>query len=160
MGTRTYDRGVVVATTAMTAVHRIVDRLTRGRLGRRLGGAEVVWLTVKGRRSGKPQRVPLVCSRGTSQGLPRFLVAGSRGGTEKSPAWALNLRGHLDRDEPARLQVADEHLEVHVRELAGEERDAGYAEMVRTYKGFANYERSTERVIPVFELIVRTPPAA
>lgn len=160
MGTHRYDRGVAATMRAMTTTHRVVDRITRGRLGRRLAGAEVVWLTVKGRKSGNAQRVPLVTARGATEGRPHYLVAGSRGGTEKTPAWALNLRGHLERGETAGLEVDGENVEVDVRELTGAERDHGYAEMVRVYKGFADYERHATRTIPVFALTVQTPPAA
>lgn len=152
MGTPAYDRVVRVAMTALTKGHRVVDRLSGGRLGRRLVGAEVVWLTVDGRRSGTPQRVPLVTARRTDDGRRQFLVAGSSGGTEAPPAWALNLRGHIERGEHARLQVGDEHLDVVPRELTGAERDSGYAEMERAYRGFTEYQRQTSRVIPVFEL--------
>ena len=160
MGSAWYDRGVVVAMNHMTTTHRVLNHLSGGRLGRRVVGADMVWLTVKGRKSGELRRVPVVTARGTDDGRPRFLVAGSRGGTEKHPAWALNLRGHIDRGEPAGLEFEGEQLEVDVRELEGAERDAGYAEMVKAYKGFADYERQTERRIPVFALTVRKPPAA
>ena len=159
--TRGYDRRVVAAMRVLTTVHRVLDRVTGGRLTRRVAGADMVWLTVTGRRSGEPRRVPVVAARGTStDGSPRFLVAGSRGGTERHPAWALNLRGHIDRGEPAELEVDGQRLQVDVRELEGPERDAGYAEMIAAYRGFAGYERQTARTIPVFELTVRKPRAA
>ncbi len=160
MGTKGYDRGVVATMRSMTLIHRVLDRVSGGRLARRVVGAEMVWLTVKGRKSGELRRVPVVTARGTRGGRPRFLVAGSRGGTEKHPAWALNLRGHIDRNEPVALEAKGEHLEVDARELEGPDRDAGYAEMVEAYKGFADYKRQTTREIPVFELTVRTPPTA
>ncbi len=156
MGTKTYDSGVTVGVWLLTNGHRLLDRLSGGRLGRRLGGAETVWLHVRGRKSGEPRRVPLVASRVTRDGQERFVVAGSRGGSEKNPAWALNLRAHAERDETVGLEVEGTVTVADVRELRGAERDAGYAEMVRTYKGFAGYERNTGRVIPVFELTVRT----
>lgn len=153
MGSRLYDRGTTAVMTAMTVVHRVVDRVSGGRLGRRLAGAPVVWLTVRGRRSGAEQRVPLVFARDGEA----YLLAGSRGGTEKTPAWAWNLRGHEDRDEPARVldASAGTEVEVDVRELQGAERDRGYALMVRTYRGFAGYERQATRTIPVFALTPR-----
>ena len=159
MGTRGYDRGVTAALRAITTLHRVLDRVSGGRLTRRVVGADMAWLTVKGRKSGEPRRVPLVIARVVHDDRPRFLVAGSRGGTEKHPAWALNLRGHVERGEPAELEVDGERVHVEVRELKDTEREAGYAEMIRAYKGFADYQRHTTREIPVFELTVRTPPA-
>jgi deazaflavin-dependent oxidoreductase (nitroreductase family) len=155
MGTRVYDAGVVVAMTAMTVTHRVVDKVSGGRLGRRLVGAPVVWLTLTGRRSGSEQRVPVVAARDGDGARAPYLVAGSRGGTEKTPAWAWNLRGHAERGEPAGLQEGDAHLTVDVIELTGAERDAGFAAMVRVYRGFAGYQRHTDRLIPVFRLTPR-----
>lgn len=155
MGSRWYDTGVWVTMTTMTGVHRVVDRLSGGRAGRRLAGAPVVWLTVTGRRSGNEQRVPVVAAReGDGPDAP-YLVAGSRGGTEKTPAWAWNLRGHAERDAPATLVDGDLTSTVDVVELHGAERDHGYAQMVRTYRGFAGYQRHTDRTIPVFRLTSR-----
>ena len=155
MGSRVYDAGVVVAMTAMTVTHRVVDRLSGGRVGRRLAGAPVVWLTLTGRRSGKEQRVPVVAAREGDGPRAPYLVAGSRGGTEKTPAWAWNLRGHAERADPASLLDGATERTVDVTELTGPERDAGYALMVRTYRGFAEYQRQTDRVIPVFRLTPR-----
>jgi len=152
MGSRVYDTGVVVAMTAMTATHRVVDKVTGGRLGRRLAGAPVVWLTVTGRRSGAEQRVPVVAAREGDGPQAPYLVAGSRGGTEKTPAWAWNLRGHAERADAAALLDGDTVHRVDVTELTGAERDAGYALMVQAYRGFADYQRQTDRVIPVFRL--------
>jgi hypothetical protein len=139
VGSRAYDRGTTAVMTAMTVVHRVVDKVTGGRLGRRLAGAPVVWLTVRGRRSGKEQRVPLVHAR-------------------DGDAWAWNLRGHEERGEPATVldAVHGTEVEVDVRELHGAERDRCYALMVRTYRGFAGYEQqATTRTIPVFALTPR-----
>lgn len=158
MGSRVYDRGTAAVMTAMTVVHRVVDRASGGRLGRRLAGAPVVWLTVRGRRSGKEQRVPLVHARDGDGPHAPYLLAGSRGGTEVTPAWAWNLRGHEERGDPARLldAVRGTEVEVDVHELHGTERDRCYALMVRTYRGFADYERhATTRTIPVFALTPR-----
>jgi F420H(2)-dependent quinone reductase len=155
MGSRVYDAGVVVAMTAMTVTHRVVDRLSGGRVGRRLGGAPIVWLTVTGRRSGTEQRVPVAAAREGDGPQAPYLVAGSRGGTEKTPAWAWNLRGHAERGDPATLLDGETERTVDVTELAGTERDEGYALMVRAYRGFDGYQRQTDRVIPVFRLAPR-----
>ncbi len=152
MGTRVYDTVTVAGMKAMTVTHRVVDKVTGGRLGRRLAGAPVLWLTVSGRKSGCEQRVPLATARDGSDPQAPYLVAGSRGGTEKTPVWALNLRGHAERGDTAWVQVGDEHIEVDVTELSGTERDRGYALMVTAYRGFSGYEKQTDRVIPVFSL--------
>ncbi len=155
MGSRLYDAGVVVSMTTMTVVHRVVDRLSGGRVGRRVAGAPVVWLTVTGRRSGTEQRVPVVAARDGDGPAAPYLVAGSRGGTEKTPAWAWNLRGHAERDDPAALVDGEQTRSVDVTELSGTDRDRGYEQMVRAYRGFAGYQSHTDRTIPVFRLTPR-----
>lgn len=150
-----YDAGAVAAMTALTVTHRVVDKLSGGRRGRRLGHVPVVWLTVTGRRSGAAQRVPVVAAREGDGPHAPYLVAGSRGGTEKTPAWAWNLRGHAERGDPATLLDGDTERGVDVTELSGAERDAGYALMVRVSRAFAGYERQADRVIPVFRLTPR-----
>ena len=155
MGSRAYDTKVVVGMTAMTVVHRVVHAISGGRWGRTLAGAPIVWLTVAGRRSGAEQRVPVAAAREDGGPDAAYLVAGSRGGTEKTPAWAWNLRGHAERGDTARVLDGDTEREVEVVELPGPERDAGYRQMVRAYRGFAEYERHTDRVIPVFRLTPR-----
>lgn len=155
MGSRLYDAGVVVSMTTMTVVHRVVDRLSGGRVGRRLAGAPVVWLTVTGRRSGTEQRVPVVAARDGDGPDAPYLVAGSRGGTEKTPAWAWNLRGHAERADPAALVDGEQTRTVEVTELSGTDRDRGFELMVGAYRGFAGYQSRTDRTIPVFRLTPR-----
>jgi deazaflavin-dependent oxidoreductase (nitroreductase family) len=134
---------------ALTRGHRLVDAASGGRLGHSVLVAPSVWLTTTGRRSGHSRRVPLVAARDGDGG---YLVAGSAGGSERTPDWVFNLRGPIERGEPARLQDRDVVRSVVVEELAGAERDAGFAAMVRVYRGFAGYERAARRTIPVFRL--------
>lgn len=139
----------------LTVGHRVLDRLSGGRFGRRLGTVPAVWLTTTGRRSGQPRRTPLVAARDGVGGDAPYLVAASAGGREQPPAWSHNLRAHAARGEPARLQVGDGHLLVDVEELRGAERDRCYAAMVRLASNFASYERHASRTIPVFRLTPR-----
>lgn len=155
MGTPAYDRAAGAAMVALTVGHRVVDRLTGGRIGRRLGPVPAVWLTTTGRRSGQPRRTPLVAARDGAADDAPYLVAGSAGGREEAPAWSHNLRAHAETGEPAGLQVGDVHLLVDVEEMRGAERDRCFAAMVRLASNFASYERHATRTIPVFRLAPR-----
>ncbi len=151
MGSRAYDLGAGLTLRLLTTANVLVDKVTRGRARQRLAGIPVVWLTTTGRRSRRPRRVPLIAARDGDA----FLVAGSAGGRERAPSWVVNLRGHVERREPARLVVDGEELSVDVEELLGEDHERGFAQMVRLYRGYAGYQRRTSRVIPVFRLTPR-----
>ena len=153
MGTPVYDRGVTLAMTALTVGHRVIDKVSGGRVGRRLGpGVPAVWLTTTGRRSGRLRRTPLVAARDGEA----FLVAGSAGGRERGPAWVHNLRDHERRTEPVGLQDGESHHQADVSELLGADRERGFEKMVSVYSGFASYQRHTDRTIPVFRLMPRS----
>lgn len=131
----------------MTGVHRALLRLTRGLVGWRLGPMPVIELGTIGRHSGEPRTALLTTPVvETVDGVERLVVIASRGGDDAQPAWYLNLV---------------EHPEVTVRRRRGEPRPyrattAERAERarlwplaVRAYRGYAAYQRKTEREIPV-----------
>jgi deazaflavin-dependent oxidoreductase (nitroreductase family) len=120
-------------------------RSNHGRLGGPFEGAPVLLLHTTGARSGEERVHPLMY-------LPdggRYLLFASAAGVVRSPAWYWNLVTNPD----ASIEVGDEHVAVHAVELTGEERDAQYAEQARRYPQYADYQRSTTRVIPVVALV-------
>jgi hypothetical protein len=61
MGNRAYDAVWGTALRTTTVAHRIVHRLSGGKLWRRFpGGAQVIWITTLGRRSGEWRTTPLL----------------------------------------------------------------------------------------------------
>lgn len=132
----------------MNAVHRAAIRLTGGRLGKRVAGMPTLSLTTIGRRSGQPRSVMLTAP--VVDGDTIVLVA-SRGGDQTHPAWYLNLREHPDvevsfQNAPKRKMTA--------RTASPEERAALWPRVVKSYRGYAGYQRRTTRQIP---LVVLTP---
>jgi deazaflavin-dependent oxidoreductase (nitroreductase family) len=122
---------------------RPVYRATRGRhtLTSLFAGLPIVVLTTKGARSGHPSSVPLV-------GLPApggVAIIGSNYGQRHHPAWYHNLRA----DPNAEL----DGKRVRAVELEGEERARIWQQALRTYPGYATYERrAAHRRIGVFVL--------
>ncbi len=132
----------------MTGLHRAVLRLTGGRLGRSLGGMPVIDLTTVGRSSGVPRTAILTVPHREPMpdGGERLIVIASRGGDDAQPAWYLNLVA-----EPA-VQVArvGEHSRPYVARTADSaERARLWPLAVRSYRGYADYQRKTQREIPV-----------
>lgn len=134
----------------MTALHRALLRLSGGRLGRRLGAMPVIDLTTTGRSSGLPRTTILTVPHREPlpDGQPgeRLIVIASRGGDDAQPAWYLNLVA-----EPT-VHVAPwgEHPEPYrARTANASERARLWPLAVTAYRGYAQYQRKTEREIPV-----------
>jgi deazaflavin-dependent oxidoreductase (nitroreductase family) len=94
--------------------------------------------------SGKVRKVPLM--RVEHDGV--YVAVGSRGGSSEEPKWCANLR----RNPVLDLQDDDHTWEVRARELEGDERAEWWARCVAAFPPYAEYQRRTERLIPVFAL--------
>ncbi|MEN9620927.1 MAG: hypothetical protein RL499_1120 [Actinomycetota bacterium] len=132
----------------MTGFHRAVLRLSGGRLGRTLGSMPVIDLTTVGRTSGLPRTTILTVPvrEPLPNGDERLVVIASRGGDDLQPAWYLNLVA-----EPL-VQVArvGEHPQPYrARTADATERARLWPLAVRSYRGYAAYQRKTSREIPV-----------
>jgi deazaflavin-dependent oxidoreductase (nitroreductase family) len=128
-----------------TKGHVAVFRLTGGRVGGKTMGAPVLLLRHEGAKSGKVRVAPLLY-------LPdgdRMVVVASKGGYTKHPGWYHNLKAHPDTEVelPKEGKVA-----VHARVASGEERRELWPRVVDLYSGYAEYQDSTSREIPVVVL--------
>ncbi|MCW2794108.1 MAG: deazaflavin-dependent nitroreductase family protein [Nocardioides sp.] len=128
---------------------QVIDefRANHGKVGGNFEGAPLLLLHSVGAKSGENRVNPMMY-------LPdgdRFLVFASKAGADTNPDWYHNLKAHPD----ATIEVGDETLDVHAEELPRAERDEKYAEQAALYPGFADYERKTDRVIPVIALTRR-----
>jgi deazaflavin-dependent oxidoreductase (nitroreductase family) len=115
-----------------------------GTEGTTLRGMPVIVLTSRGARSGKIRKTPLM--RVEHDG--RYAVVASKGGAPTHPVWYYNL-------------VADPHVELRdgaavsdmvAREVTGDEKAEWWDRAVAAYPDYADYQRKTDRIIPVFVL--------
>src|SRR3954447_23911736 len=130
----------------VNTLHRVVVKLTGGRVGWKAGGMPVVELTTTGRKSGAPRTVMLTSPIQDGESI---VVVASRGGDPQHPAWFLNLR-----DEP-KVEVAFKggaKRPMLARVATAEERAALWPRVVAGYKGYANYQTKTDREIPLVYL--------
>jgi F420H(2)-dependent quinone reductase len=74
-------------------------------------------------------------------------LIGSLGGAPKNPVWVYNLRAD---PEAVTVQDGPEPFAVTVREVAGDERALWWERAVAAYPPYADYQKRTERLIPVF----------
>jgi deazaflavin-dependent oxidoreductase (nitroreductase family) len=117
---------------------------TDGRKGFRFIGANTLLLTTRGRKSGKLRRTALIF--GEDEG--RYVVVASNGGAKRHPNWYGNLAA-----EPAvGVQVKAERFTARARTAAGGERERLWVLMTGIYRAYDDYQRKTEREIPVVVL--------
>jgi deazaflavin-dependent oxidoreductase (nitroreductase family) len=121
-------------------------RANEGRVGGMFEGTPVLLLHHTGARSGKSRVNPLVYQSDSG----RYVVFASKAGAPTNPDWFHNLKAHPD----VKIEAGSETIDVVASEATGEERDRLFRTMVERSPQFGEYEKLTERVIPV---IVLTP---
>lgn len=119
-------------------------RATGGRIGGRFAHGPVLVITTTGRKTGK-QRSTTILYQAVGEDL---VVVGSNTGSERDPAWALNLLAHPEAD----VQIGTERRHVKARLATGTERADLWATMNAMYHGYDEYRARTDREIPVFVL--------
>lgn len=124
-----------------SAIHARLYRMTRGLIGRRFVGNDMLLLTTKGHLSGEDHTVPLLCITDGD----RYVVVASHGGRPRHPAWYDNLVA----DPAVQVQVRSRHLSMRARTATSEERERWWPRVVDAYHDYAVYQSRTERVIPV-----------
>lgn len=105
------------------------------------GGAPLVLLTYKGRKSGTWRRTCLI---GAERDGAWLLVA-SKGGSDEHPAWYPNLVNN----PTAWLQVGADYFAVTARTATPDEKPPLWDHMVSLYPEYADYQLKTERDIPI-----------
>ncbi len=115
-----------------------------GTEGTTLRGMPVVVLTIRGAKTGKLRKVPVM--RVEYDGV--YAAVASLGGAPMNPVWYYNLLA----DPKIELQDGTEHREMTAREVAGEEKALWWARAVEAYPDYAAYQARTDREIPVFVL--------
>ena len=128
---------------------RIIDefRANEGHVGGSFEGVPLLLLHHTGARSGEQRVNPLSYQRDDS----RYVVFASRGGAPRNPAWYHNLKTNPN----ATIEVGTDTIEVRASEAGGEERERLYRTQAERIPQFAEYERRTERTIPVMVLTPR-----
>lgn len=109
-------------------------------------GDNLLLLTAKGARSGELITTPLVAGReGTD-----YVVVASKGGSPKNPTWFGNVKANPEVELEVVTDGGTEKLTARARVVESRaERDRLYKKMVKIWPSFADYEKRTERLIPV-----------
>ncbi len=115
-----------------------------GTKGTTMRDIPVVVMTMRGAKSGKIRKVPVM--RVEHDGS--YAAVASKGGAPHHPLWYRNLLAHPDVE----VQDGTAHVALRARELAGDERQIWWERAVAAYPDYADYATKTDRLIPVFVL--------
>lgn len=126
-------------------LNRTAIRLSGGRLGWIHKGTPIIEVTMTGRRSGQP-RTALLSAVAEQDGA--FAVIGSRGGSDRHPAWFLNMV-----DNPAvtvRNRTGTQQMTARLTE--GDERAALWSHIASQGDHYVDFQRKTDREFPIVML--------
>jgi F420H(2)-dependent quinone reductase len=112
--------------------------------GVHIKGSPVVLITMRGAKTGKQRLVPLM--RVEHDGV--YAIVASVGGAPKNPVWYANVKA----DPDVELQDGTETGRFTAREVTGDEKAVWWERAVAAYPPYADYQRRTDRQIPVFVL--------
>ncbi len=117
---------------------------TNGEQAGDLRGRPIIVLTSVGAKTGKLRKTALM--RVEHDGV--YAVVASMGGAPKHPVWYYNLK----QNPNVELQDCATKRDYTAREVTGDEKTIWWKRAVEAWPDYANYQKKTERQIPVFVL--------
>ncbi|MBH0123750.1 nitroreductase/quinone reductase family protein [Rhodococcus zopfii] len=130
---------------------RLVNKLMAGRIRRsgRFRGSNALILTTVGRKTGQERSTPVNWFPGPDGS--RLIVA-SAAGAAGNPGWYYNIAANPDK---VRIEVEGRTVAVDAEQLHDAERERAWEQIVSASPGFADYEKKTDRELPVIRLTER-----
>jgi F420H(2)-dependent quinone reductase len=127
-----------------SSAHAGVYRATGGKLFGRMGKSPILLLNTVGRKTGRKRTSPLLYVMDGED----FVIIASKGGAAAHPAWYLNLRANPE----ATVEIGDREVQVEAEVADPEEKARLWQKMVEMYPAYDDYQRKTEREIPLLIL--------
>lgn len=132
------------ATRFFTGLHGALYKLTRGKVGGKMSGGHIIVLGTTGRRSGKKRERPLIAMDHPDG----WVVVASYSGHDEHPGWYHNLMAEPE----ATVQIGSDVHDVTARTTSGDERAELWEQMAKVYPDYEEYQKVTDREIPVLVL--------
>ncbi|HET6876429.1 MAG TPA: nitroreductase family deazaflavin-dependent oxidoreductase [Jatrophihabitans sp.] len=107
-------------------------------------GTTILLLHTTGRKSGKKYTHPLIFRQYGED----YLIVASKGGAPEPPEWFRNL----EAEPETTVQIKNEQFKVRARVATPQEKPAMWAHMVEVWPDYAEYQKKTDRDIPVVVL--------
>jgi deazaflavin-dependent oxidoreductase (nitroreductase family) len=128
----------------MNLTHRAVLKASKGRALSTAFGMPAVELGVTGRKSGQLRRTMLTSPIFDDR---RVVLVASKGGDDRDPEWYRNLL--VNPDVTVTVIGTGEIRQLRARVASAEEKAEMWPTIVAAYKGYAGYQKKTQRDIPV-----------
>jgi deazaflavin-dependent oxidoreductase (nitroreductase family) len=116
-------------------------RVSRGRIGSKLGTQTILLLHTTGRKSGQERVIPIAYFDYEGQ----YLIVASNWGKDQNADWCLNLK----KQPRAVLDVKGKRIQVQSHEAQGEEYDRLWKFATEKHPPYLNYQKMTTRHIPI-----------
>jgi deazaflavin-dependent oxidoreductase (nitroreductase family) len=107
-------------------------------------GMPIILLTTVGAKTGKLRKTPLMRVEHDGE----YAVVASLGGAPKNPVWYYNIT----KNPRVELQDGSVTRDYDAREVFGDEKAVWWERAVAAYPDYADYQKNTDRQIPVFVL--------
>ncbi len=125
-------------------LHISLYRLTRGRLGGRLGPVRILLLKTTGCKSKQERTVPL----GYFRDGENYVITGTNGGRPRHPGWYFNLRN----SPHAEIQVGRHRIQVNAEQASPEDKERLWTTLIRVAPLYRRYREQPNRDIPMMIL--------
>jgi deazaflavin-dependent oxidoreductase (nitroreductase family) len=122
---------------------RVINEF-RANSGKVAGWGPLILLTTKGAKTGQARIIPLMY---VPYGKTILAIA-SKGGAVHHPMWYHNVLAHPD----VTVEVGNETFETTARILTAEEREKAFAQAVKVFPPYGEYQKKAPREIPVIAL--------
>jgi len=126
------------------AFNSFLIRVSRGKLGSKLGSQTILVLHTVGRKSGKPRSAPVAYFDHEDN----YLLVASNWGRDKQADWFVNLK----KEPQATIEVKGKTIKVNAREALGDEYTSLWKFATERHPPYLDYQKVTTRRIPIMVL--------
>lgn len=133
------------STSPLEIGHRLLLKLTFGRYPRTIMGMKTVELHTVGRKSGRRYANMLTTPLHDEN---RIVLVASKGGDPKDPDWYRNAIATPE----VTVTIDGAERPMTARTATAAERAELWPQVVKTYRGYADYQKKTDREIPLLIL--------
>ncbi|MDJ0343894.1 nitroreductase family deazaflavin-dependent oxidoreductase [Streptomyces sp. H10-C2] len=138
------DAAVEISPTDWVAKQARIYEESGGTKGTSMNGSPCLLLDYVGRRSDKWHRTVLIYGRDGDD----YLVVASYGGADHHPLWYLSLQDNPE----VHVRVNTERFAARAETLSVEDKARVWPHLVDVFAPYADYQKKTERDIPVVRL--------
>ncbi len=126
---------------AFMSINSLFLRISRGRIGSKLGTQTILILHTVGRKSGQDRAIPIAYFEHEGH----FLIVASNWGKDQQADWYLNLK----KDPHAQLEIKGKIISAVAREAQGEEYQRLWKFATERNPPYLEYQKMTTRHIPI-----------